>query len=52
LLLAGKFSQSEVEDFSLSALGYENISGLDVTMEDAFRMGGIQCIRNRNGYIE
>ena len=40
----GLFGKTEVEDFGVAALGDENISGLDVTVNDAFGVGGIQSV--------
>ena len=41
--------QPKVQYFDVAAPGYEQIRGLDVAMNDAFGMGGIQCVRNING---
>ena len=36
--------QTEVEHFGVTALGYENVGGLDIAMNDAFRVGCIQRV--------
>ena len=41
------FSQAKVENLGVAALGHKNIRGLDVTMNNAFGVRGVQPI----GYI-
>src|SRR5208337_5014829 len=41
--------QAEVENLGVSALGYENIGGLDVAMDDARVMGSVQRLGDVNG---
>ena len=38
------FCQAEVENFGVSALGDEDVGGLDIAMDDAFAMGGIEGV--------
>jgi len=40
--------QAEVENLGVSALCYENIGGLEVAMDDARLMGGVQRIGDVN----
>ena len=42
---AGDFRQTEVENFGLAAGGDENVGGLDVAMDDTFRVGGVEARR-------
>ena len=44
--------QSEVQDLHLPALGYEDIRRLDVAVENAFRVRGIQCVGNLDTGVE
>src|SRR6185369_16135346 len=44
--------QTKVENLGVSALGHENIGGLDVAVDDSLCMGGIQRIRDFNGQGE
>ena len=43
--------QSEIQNLGVPALGNENIGRLDVAMDDACSMRGIQRIRNLDGQI-
>jgi hypothetical protein len=38
---AGVFGQAEVEKFGVAASGNENIGGLDVAVDDTFRMSSV-----------
>jgi len=40
----GQLSQPEIEDLGLAALRDEDIVGLDVAMDDALGVGGIESI--------
>ena len=42
-------SQTEVEDLGVAALGDENVGGLNVTVDDAFAVRGIQAIGDFDG---
>src|ERR1700719_2502156 len=45
-------AQAEIEDLRVPPLGNEDVCGLDVAMNDAFRVGGIQSIGNLNSEQE
>src|SRR3954470_8765286 len=54
-ILAGRSCQlgeAEVEDLGLSAIGDKDIAGLDVTMDDALRVGCVKCVRTLDGVFE
>ncbi len=38
--------QTEVQNLGVATLGHENIGGLDVAVNDALRVRGIQCVRD------
>jgi hypothetical protein len=42
-------AKPKIQNFSVAALGDENVCGLDVTVDNALGMGGIQAIGNLNG---
>ena len=44
--------QAEVENLGVSALGHENVCGLDVAVDDSFRVGCIERIGNLDGERE
>src|SRR4029077_1367717 len=48
----GEFGQAEIEDLSLDAARYKNIGWLDVAMNDALCMGGIERVGNLNSEVE
>ncbi len=43
------FGESEVKDFGVSAIGDEDVGGLDVAMDDAFRVSGIEGVGDFDG---
>jgi hypothetical protein len=47
-----EFRQAEIENLRLPALGDEDVSGLDVPMNNAFRMGGVERIGNLDAELE
>ena len=48
----GNFGQAEVENLGVSALGDENVGGLDVAMDDAFAVRGIERVGDFDGQAE
>ena len=48
----GDFREAEVEDFGVAAFGDENVGGLDVAMDDAFGVGGVECVGDFDGDAE
>ena len=50
--LEGDFRQPEIENLRLTAIRHENVRGLDVPMDDAFRVCGIQRIGDLDAQIE
>ena len=50
--VAGNFGEAEIEDFGVAALGDEDVGGLDVAMDDAFAVGGVERVGDLNGEIE
>ena len=48
----GNFRQAEVENLGVSALGDENVGGLDVAMDDAFAVRGVERVGDFDGQAE
>ena len=48
----GDFRQAEVENLGVSALGDENVGGLDVAMDDAFAVRGVERVGDFDGEAE
>ena len=44
--------EAEIEDFGVAAFGDEDVGGLDVAMNDAFGMGGIERVGDFDGEVE
>ena len=45
---ANLFGKPEVQNFGATALGDENVGGLDVAMNDSFTVCGVERVRNPN----
>ena len=48
----GNFGQAEVEDLGVSALGDENVGGLDVAMDDVLAVRGVERVGDFDGQAE
>ena len=44
--------QTKVENFGVTALGDENVGGLDVAVNDAFGVRGVEPVGNLDGQLE
>ena len=51
-MLWRKFGKAEIEHFGLPAARHKNIGGLDIAMNDAFCMGGIERVGNLDSEVE
>ena len=49
---AGVFSEAEVEKLGVAASRNENIGGLDVTVDDAFRMSSVESVSDLYSRVE
>ncbi len=49
---AGDFGEAEIENFGMAALSDENVGGLDVAMDDAFGVSGIESVGDFDGDFE
>src|SRR5580765_2439407 len=47
--LSGKFGQAEIENFGVAAVGDKNVGRLDVAVNDAAGVSGVQSISNFDG---
>src|SRR5215469_9911769 len=47
-----EFGQTEIENFGVAALGHENVCWLDVAMNNALRVRGIESVRNVDANVE
>ena len=47
-----QFRQTEIQNLRLAARGHENIGRLDIAMDDALRVGGIQGVGNLDGEVK
>ena len=46
------FSETEIENFGVSAIGHEKICRLNIAMDDAFGMGGFESVGNLDTDVE
>ena len=46
------FRQPEIQNLGVSTLGHKNVGGLDVAVNDAFDVGGVQSVGNLDGQAE
>jgi hypothetical protein len=52
ILCRGRFRQPEVQNLRLPSICYKDVPGLDVPMDDSFRVRGVQRIGDLDGQIE
>jgi hypothetical protein len=50
--LAGQLGQTKIQNLRLATLGHENVRGLDIAMNDALRVRGIQRVGNLDCEVE
>ena len=48
-VVAVHLGQAEIENLGVSALGDKDVSGLDVAVDDAFGVSGVERVRNLDG---
>src|SRR5579863_2393136 len=48
----GNFGETEIENFGVAAPGDENVGGLDIAVDDAFRVCGIESFSDLQGDVE
>ena len=48
----GKFRQAKIENLGVTTLGDKNVGWLDVTVNDAFRVSGVESVSNFGGERE
>jgi hypothetical protein len=48
----GELGQAEVQDLRVTAIGDENVGGLDVAVDDPFGVRGIESIANLDAEFE
>src|SRR5437667_1528310 len=48
----GHFRQPEIQNLGVPTLGHKNVRGLDVAVNDAFDVGGVQSVGNLDGQSE
>ena len=49
---ASELGEPEVQNLHLAPLSEENVRGLDVAMDDSFRVCGIDRVRQLNAHVE
>ena len=45
------FCQAEIEDFGMTALGHEDVRGLDVAVDDALGVSGVERVGNLDAQV-
>ena len=50
--LGRELGQPEVENLGLATQGDEDIAGLDISVNDSFRVRSVQRVRNLNGQVK
>src|SRR5579859_2443412 len=48
VVAGNEFGEAEIENLCLTAIRDENVGGLDVAMNDAFLVGGVESVRELN----
>ena len=49
---ARNFSEAEIQNLGVAALGNKNVGGFDVAVNDVFRVGGVESFRNLGGDMQ
>ena len=48
----GLFCQSEIQNFGMSAIGHENVRGLDIPVDDALGVRGVERVRHLHTEVQ
>src|SRR5579863_2647014 len=48
----GNFGEAEIENFGVAAFGHEDVCGLDIAVNDAFGVGGVEGVRDFDSQVE